>query len=220
MKKFLITGMLMIICACATTTQVPEWQETAFRDIENYKTSFLTGKESIAEVHFNRARVALSASNDLNLLAKAYLSKYALQTSVLEEFDESEFLRIDRLQSMPANLSYYNFLKGNFASVDERLLPAQYSKIIKSAREKNLAQARKEITAIDDPVSRLVSCGVWIKHLPGDETILQTAINTAAENGWQKPLWAYLGKLEKYYFEQGQTAKAASIKERLELLKK
>jgi hypothetical protein len=220
MKKFLITGMLMIICACATTSQVPEWQQTAFRDMENFKTRFLAGKESIAEAHFNRARGALAAGNNLDLLAKAYLTRYALHASVLEEFDEREFLRIVRLQSMPANLSYYNFLKGNFAAVDERLLPAQYSKIIKSAREKNLAQARKEIPAIDDPVSRLVACGVWIKHLPGDETILQTAINTAAENGWQKPLWAYLGKLEKYYLEQGQTAKAAGIKERLELLKK
>jgi len=56
--------------------------------------------------------------------------------------------------------------------------------------------------------------------LPGDETILQTAINTAAENGWQKPLWAYLGQLEKYYLEQGAIAKAVSIKERLELLKR
>ncbi|MBN1473646.1 MAG: hypothetical protein JW914_03440 [Syntrophaceae bacterium] len=220
MKKFLITGMLMILCACATTSQIPEWQETSFRDIENYKTSFLTGKEGIAEAHFNRARGALATSNDLDLLAKAYLTKYALHASVLEEFDESEFLRIDRLQSVAANLSYYNFLKGNFAAVDESLLPDQYSKIIKSAREKNVAEARKEITAIDDPVSRLVACGVWIKHLSGDETILQTAINTAAENGWQKPLWAYLSQLEKYYLERGEIAKAAGIKERLELLKK
>ncbi|HDS05473.1 MAG TPA: hypothetical protein ENN95_00370, partial [Deltaproteobacteria bacterium] len=61
MKKFLITGILMIVCACATTSHLPEWQEAAFRDIENYKTSFLAGKESIAEAHFNRARGALSA---------------------------------------------------------------------------------------------------------------------------------------------------------------
>ncbi len=221
MKKLFVAGLLFVLLGCfGGGNQIPEWKDTAFRQLENYKASFLTGKDGIAEAHFNRARGALAASNDLDLLGKAYLTKYALHASVLEEFDESEFMRIDRLQSVAANLSYYNFLKGNFAAVDDRLLPAQYLKIVKSAREKNLAQARKEIPAIDDPVSRLVACGVWIKHLPGDENILQTAINTAAENGWQKPLWAYLGQLEKYYLEQGETAKAASIKERLELLKK
>lgn len=221
MKKLFVTGLLFVLLGClGGGNQIPEWKDTAFRQLENYKASFLAGKNGIAEAHFNRARAALAASNDLDLLAKAYLTKYALHASALEEFDDGEFLRIGRLQSAPANLSYYNFLKGNFAAVVERLLPAQYSEIIKAAREKNLAQARKEISNIDDSLSRLIACGVWIKHLPGDENILQTAINTAAENGWQKPLWAYLGQLEKYYLEQGETTKAASIKERLELLKR
>jgi len=53
-----------------------------------------------------------------------------------------------------------------------------------------------------------------------DENILQTAINTSADNGWKRPLWAYLTKLQKYYFDRGETAQADNIRERLELLKK
>jgi hypothetical protein len=36
----------------------------------------------------------------------------------------------------------------------------------------------------------------------------------------RRPLWAYLTKLQKYYLDSGETTKAKSIKERLDLLKK
>ena len=83
-----------------------------------------------------------------------------------------------------------------------------------------MAAAVQEISSIDDPLSRLVACGIWIKYLPYDDNILQIAIRTASDNGWGKPLFAYLTKLQQYYLNHHETAKAESIKERLELLKK
>src|SRR4030066_2314971 len=104
MRKRLLTVILIFICSCATTTQVPEWKETSFRDIENYKKSFLTGKQNAADVQFNRARESIASGNNLNLLAKLYLTKYALHTAALEDFNASEFLRINRLHPVTANL--------------------------------------------------------------------------------------------------------------------
>jgi hypothetical protein len=56
--------------------------------------------------------------------------------------------------------------------------------------------------------------------LPADENILQIGIDTASANGWRRPLWAYLGKLQNYYLEKGDLAKAGIVAERLKLLKK
>jgi hypothetical protein len=221
MRKILTVAIVIFICSCGVNSkQIPDWKDVAFRQLENYKVNFLTGKEDASEPHFDKARKAIAGGNDLNLLARIYLNNYALHTAALEDFDDSEFIRINKLHSIASNLAYYNFLKGNFAAIEDNLLPSQYSSIIKLARNKDLTKAIQEIPSIDDPLSRLITCGIWVKYLTYDENILQIAVNTSADNGWERPLWAYLTKLQKYYLDRGETAKAESIKERLELLKK
>jgi hypothetical protein len=221
MRKILTIAMVIFICACGSNSkQVPDWKDTAFRQLEIYKVNFLTGKEDASEPHFDKARKAVAGGNDLNLLARIYLNKYALHTAALEDFDDSEFVRINKLQSITSNYAYYNFLKGNFAAAEDDLLPSQYSGFIKIVRNKDLTKALQEIPSITDPLSRLIACGIWVKYLSYDENILQTAINISADNGWKRPLWAYLTKLQKYYLDRGETTKAENIKVRLELLKK
>jgi hypothetical protein len=220
MRKILFILLLVFFCACGSSSnQIPQWKDTASTQLENYKKNFLMDKEDATEPHFAKAKKAVTGSNDLNLLAIAYLTKYALHTAALEDFDDSEFIRINKLHPIASNSAYYNFLKGNFTVVEDSLLPSNYSGFIKIARNKDLAKAVQEIPSIDNPLSRLIACGIWVKYLPYDENILQIAVNTAADNGWKRPLWAYLIKLQKYYLDRQETAKAESIKERLELLK-
>ena len=219
MRKWPFIVILFLICACGSK-QVPEWKDTSARQLETYKYYFLTDKESTSEPHFVKAKKAIARSNDLNLLGTAYLTRYALYVSIFEDFDDTDFLRINKLQPNAKNFSYYNFIKGNFNAADYYLLPAHYSKLLKLAQDKDLATALREISSIEDPLSRLVACGVWVKYLPYDDNILQIAINTAADNGWGRPLFAYLTRLQQYYLDHHETVKAESIKERLELLKK
>ncbi len=219
MKKLSVIILIFLICACGSN-QIPEWKNTSSNQLESYKHYFLTDKESASEPHFVKAKKAIASSNDLHLLGTAYLIRYALYISVLEDFDDTDFLRINKLQPDAQNYSYYSFIKGNFLVADNSLLPAQYSRLLKLAQNKDLRTAVKEISGINDPLSRLVACGVWVKYLPYDENILQIAINTSADNGWGKPLFAYLTKLQQYYLDHHETVKAESIKERLELLKK
>lgn len=220
MKKYLILVLMVFVYACGSTQQFPDWKDKAFRNFENYKKNFLNGKEGVSEPHFVKAKQALSDGNDLNLLARLYLTKCALHTAVLENFDDSEFVSINKLQPNASNVAYYNFLKGNFAAVEDHLLPPSYSGILRIARNKDLTKAVGEINSISDPVSRLIACGVWVKYFSYDENILQSAINASAENGWKRPLLAYLTKLQKYYLDRGQTAQAKNINERLDVLKK
>ena len=191
---------MVFIYACGSGQRLPDWKDTAFRNFENYKKNFLNGKEGVSEPHFVKAKQALSDGNDLNLLARLYLTKYALHTAVLEDFDDSEFIHINNLQSNASHDAYYNFLKGNFTSVEDNLLPSNYSGILKTARDKDQTKAVGEINSISDPVSRLIACGVWVKYFSYDENVLQSAINTSAENGWKRPLLAYLTKLQKILF--------------------
>ncbi|MEN6621379.1 MAG: hypothetical protein ABFD50_07525 [Smithella sp.] len=218
MRILLIFAVLITIWACSSQP-VPQWQETSSRQLENYKVYFLTDKEDATEPHFVQARKAISGNNNLHLLATAYLTKYALYAATLEDFDDTEFLRIDKLQPDAAYRAYYNFLKGDFGKIEADMLPPAYRKIISLMLDKNITAANKQIANITDPLSRLIACGIRVKYLPYDENSLQLAIDTAADQGWSRPLWAYLTRLEKYYLKHNETIKAQKIKDRLELLK-
>lgn len=220
MKKYFVIFMLLFIYACGGSQPIPQWKDTTSRQLENYKINFLTDKEGIDEPHFIKARNAISSNNDLQLLAKAYLMKYALHTAVLEDFDDRDFLRIDKLEPNVANRAYYDLLKGNISQLNEANLKPAYQKLLHLMRDKNVSAATKEIASIDDPLSRLIACGIWVKYMPYNENIIKLAIDTASQDGWRRPLWAYLNKLQKYYLDRQETDKAETIKERLELLKK
>jgi hypothetical protein len=220
MRNCLAVAMLLFIYACGGSQSIPQWKDTAARQLENYKINFLADKEDATEPHFAKAKNAISSNNDLQLLATVYLTKYALHTAVLEDFDDSDFIRIDKLEPNAANRAYYDLLKGNISQIDETKLKPTYRKLLQLMKDKNLSAAVREIASIDDPLSRLISCGIWVKYMPYDENILRLAIDTAARDGWRRPLWAYLNKLQKYYLDRQETAKAENIKERLDLLKK
>jgi len=219
MKKTLPVMVVLLICACGSLTPVPDWKDKAGRYLEEYTTSFLTDRELSTEPHFVKATREIAAGNDLRLLAIAYLTKYALHTASLERFDDSEFLRIERLEPDAADMAYCRFLQGNFADVDAGALPSRYAGVLKAAALRDAALAAHEISAIGDPLSRLVAAGAWVNQMPYDEKILKTAIDTAAASGWRRPLWAYLEKLHAYYLEGGDQSKAEAVKNRLELLK-
>lgn len=219
MRIILILLLFFCLCACSSPV-IPQWQDTASRRLENYKVNFLNNSEDETEPHFVQAKRAISSNNNLNLLAYAYLTNYALHTAVLEDFDSAEFLRIDKLQPDASHKAYYYLLKGDFGKVEPDRLPAAYRKIWPFILGKNITAADQEVADITDPLSRLIACGIWVKYLPYDNNILQLAINTAADQGWNRPLFAYLTRLEKYYLEHHEKDKAQNIKERLELLKK
>jgi hypothetical protein len=219
MRKLLAITLLILISACSSQP-IPQWKDTSSRELENYKVNFLADKEDATEPHFVKAKKAISGNNDLTLLAKVYLTKYALHTAALENFDDSDFIRIDKLQPNAGNRTYHDFLKGNFTAVIAGRLPSNYSGLLPLITNKDLPAAAHEIAAIKNPISRLIACGVWVKYLSADESILQLAIDTAAGNGWKRPLWAYLKKLQIYYWDHKEEVKADKIKERIELLQK
>lgn len=218
MKNVLMITVIMLLWACSSSQPIPQWKDTASRQLENYRVSFLTGEEDDTEPHLAKAKKAISSSNDLNTLAMLYLTKYALHVAALEDFDDNEFIKIDKLQPNDVHRAYYNFLKGHFAVIDADSLPSQYGKFLLTMVNHDYLAANHAIASIEDPLSRLIACGLRIKYAPPDEITLQLAIDTAAKEGWRRPLWAYLTRLQKYYLENQATDKANIIKERLDIL--
>jgi hypothetical protein len=221
MKKIVILLIIVIsFSGCGGSKKTPGWVDNSYYQLENYKENYLSGKDRIAELQFNKAVDEIKKSGNLEILGRAYLTKYAVHVAVLEVFDEKEYLSIESLEAIPQNRTFYNFLKGSFDKVDESLLPKQYNEVLKVFRKGTFEDAAHEISKMEDPLPKLIAAGLLIQKNIRNEAVLKIAIDTAAQNGWKKALLAYLEKLALFYETKKESEKAAHITQKILLLKK
>ena len=208
-----------LLVGCGSSKPVPDWTDASFNQLDNYKKSYLSGKERIAEAYFDKAVNEIKSSGDLEILARAYLTKYAVHVAVLEAFDDREYLRIDAVEPILQNKSFYSFLKGAFDNVDEKLLPQQYAGFLRAFQSGKKDDVAHEISKMDNHLSKLIALGLLVQKNKNDETDLKLAIDIASHNGWKKALLAYLFKLQSFYKTNNQPDKAAHVEEKIQLIK-
>lgn len=208
-----------LLVSCGSSKPVPEWKDASFNQLDNYKKSYLSGKERIAEAYFNKAVDEIKSSGDLEILARAYLTKYACQVAVLEAFDDREYLKIDAVEPVLQNKNFYNFLEGAFGNVDENQLPQQYVGFFKAFKSGKKDEVAREISKMDNPLSKLIAIGLLVQKNTDEEIELNLAIYISSQNGWKKALLAYLTKLQSFYAMNNKPDKAAYIAERIQLIK-
>ena len=207
-----------LLAGCGSSKPVPEWKDASFNQLDNYKKSYLSGKERIAEAYFNKSVDEIKSSGNLEILARAYLTKYACQVAVLEAFDDSEYLRIDAVEPILQNKTFYNFLKGAFDRVDENLLPGQYVGFFRAFKSGKKDEIASEISKMDNPLSKLIAIGLLVRKNTYDEIELSLAIDIASQNGWKKALLSYLTQLQSFYVMSNKPDKAAHVAETIQLI--
>lgn len=220
MKKVLTLLACLILLAGCGAKSIPDWTNAAFNHMERYKQDYLSGKSDTAELHFNKATDEIRRSGDLDILARAYLTKYAVQTAVLEKIDDRNYLMIESAQSSSVNKNYHKFLKGDFDHVGAELLPEQYRNIFTIFRTGKTEAIADELMKIEDLLARLIASGLTVQYSRYDERCLQIAIDTAMKNGWKKPLLIYLERLKTYYETVNDPGKASAIQKKIELIKR
>jgi len=208
-----------LLVGCGSSKPVPDWTDASFNQLDNYKKSYLSGKERIAEAYFNKAVDEIKSSGDLEILARAYLTKYAVHVAVLDAFDDREYMRIDAVEPILQNKNFYSFLKGAFDNVDEKLLPQQYAGFLRAFQSGKKDDVAHEISKMDNPLSKLIALGLLVQKNKNDETDLKLAIDIASHNGWKKALLAYLFNLQSFYKTNNKPDKAAHVEERIQLIK-
>ena len=219
MKKIAYLFTLIVLFAGCSSKPIPDWTSAAFNRLEDYKKNYLSGKTDIAELHFKRAVEEIKKSGDLEILGRAYLTKYAVQSAVLERIDEGEYLKIDAVSTSSPNKNFYNFLKGNMDHVEGKELPGQYQAFFAAYRSGKFTDATGEISKIEDPLSRLIASGLLAQHDKCNEGCLKVAVDTASKNGWKRALLAYLERLQSFYETGKDLEKATFIQKRIELIR-
>lgn len=200
-----------LLAACASGPPTPDWRLNAQAALAAYESAFLRGATRVAGQEFARARNELASTGDAGQVARAELTRCALQVASLEFDDCPGFAPLAR-DADEAARAYAAYIGGRWTGIAAALLPAPHRAVL--AR----GDSGGALRAIEDPVSKLVAAGALFRVGRAAPEDVAVAVETAAANGWRRPLIAWLGLQEKRAQAAGDAQAAAAIRRRIELV--
>jgi hypothetical protein len=216
----------LLMSACASRPPAPEWQAQAHSELQTFSQAYLRGNSRVAAQAFNRARNETASTGRAEQVARAELTRCAVQVASLAFDDCPGYLALAP-DTEPATRAYAQYLSGRWDGLDAALLPEQHRALVQQAAADTPAPERGEnglsaFSAIADPLARLVAAGALLRsgHLtPAD---ISTATETAAAQGWRRPLLAWLGVQLTRANASGPASKdqAQQIQRRIDLVLK
>lgn len=205
----------LALAGCASRPPPPDWQMNARQAIDSAVAAHLEGNARIEAAEMARARSEIARTGRLDLLARAELMRCAARVASLA-FEPCEGFEKLRADAAPAELAYADYLAARVQPQDIALLPAQHRAVASPGANPEAAVAM--LTAIDDPLSRLIAAAVLLQANRASPQTLQTAVDTASAQGWRRPLLAWL-KVQLMRAEQaGAAAEADRLRRQIEVV--
>jgi len=205
--KRLAPLVFALAAGCAGGPPPPDWQLEAHGALEAYKSAYLKGDAKSAASEFARARHELAATGRAELVARAELTRCALETASLDFGDCPGFAPL-AADAGPAARAYAAYLAGRWDGLDASLLPPAQRAVV----------AGRHAASIEDPLSRLVAAGVLMRTKRIAPPDIAAAVEAASSQGWRRPLVAWLGGEEARARSAGDADAAAALRRRIELV--
>jgi len=204
-----------LLVACASGPVPPQWRLDARGALDAFESAWLRGQSRVAAQEFARARSALASTGDARLVARAELTRCALQVASLD-FDDCPGFRPLAQDAGAAARAYAAYLGGQWERLDATLLSAPHRAVLAQHRAASAQGAT--LAAIDDPLSRLVAAGALFRTGRIAPAGIAEAVDTASAQGWRRPLLAWLGVQEKRAQAAGDAQATDAIRRRIELV--
>ena len=205
---------LVLACAGCSVTPAPVWKTDTRAALDAFTETWLQGNSRAADRYFREARASASGTGRPDVVARVELYRCAIGTAGLD-FDACAGATAMREDMSAEDAAYAAFLEGRLDASQVPGLPERYRSV---AQARDDSARLKALHGIDDPVSRLVAAGALFRASQLAPDGLNLAIDTASEQGWRRPLAAYLTVQLKRAEEAGDTAAAAALKKRIELV--
>lgn len=206
---------VLAMIGCANRPVPPEWQSSALGSVKGFTAAYLEGNSKVAEFEFGRARADIAATGRLDLIARAELVRCAVRVASLE-FDNCAGVQTLDADTAAPERAYASYLRAGRATLDPAqaaLLPEQHRPIISV---KDDAARVAALSAMTDPLARLIAAGVLFQTGDMSPAGVAVAVNTASDQGWRRPLLAWLGVQLKLM--DGDAEGKARIQRRIDLV--
>jgi hypothetical protein len=211
MKSLCLTFMLsalLALAACSSSPKPADWQMEARSATERALSAYMDGNGRVEALESGRARSEVSSTGRIDLMARVELLRCASRVASLVFEPCAGFERL-RQDAPAAERAYADYLAGHLQPQDIGLLPATQ----RAAAGGQLSA----VQGISDPLSRLVAAAVMFETGRASPAVLQLAVDTAASQGWRRPLLAWLGVQAQLADKGGNSAEAARLRRRIAL---
>lgn len=205
-----LMSALLVLAGCGNKPRQPDWLVNADGAQDRYQRAYLSGRDRAAVSEFTRFRSEVASTGQPALVARAELTRCAVQVASLD-FAPCAGFEVLRADASDAERAYAEFLEGRIDPARARLLPEAYRGV---AGGQGGGAALK---GIDDPLSRLIGAGVLLRAGKADPGVLQVAVDTASEQGWRRAVMAWLGAQALRAEQAGAVEEAARLRRRMQL---
>ena len=217
------------LAGCGTAKPPPPWQAKTLSASDAAVSAYLQGQVKIAAIQMKQAQFSASSTGRPDAVYKLNLLQCALDVSSLSATPcprpEDVGIRSDSFDpDVRFELEAYRaYLLGD--SLDETVqsrLPKAQRAAAALAGTTDAAKALKVLAEIEEPLSRLVAAGVWLRQQnmasSGQTGIIALAIDTASQQGWRRPLAAWLTRQIRVAQATGDAATARRAQARLAIV--
>lgn len=200
--------LALLTAGCGTPPRQPDWLVSADGTQDRYVRAALSGNERVAAAELARLRAEVSSTGQPAVLARAELTRCAMQVASLDFTPCTGFEPLRR-DVTDAERAYADFLAGRSGPEQARQLPEAYRAVAAGTG------GTPAVQAITDPVSRLVAAGVLLRSGRADPALLQLAADTASQQGWRRAVLAWLGAQALRAEQAGATEEAQRLRRRM-----
>jgi hypothetical protein len=204
----------ILLAACSSGPPVPDWKMNAQSALERSTGAFMAGRDLVEKNEFAHARDDIAATGKVDLVIRAELIRCAARTAALV-FDECGGFEALRSDATAADVAYAGYLAGRAQPADAALLPEPQRAVLAAGSD---AAATAAANGIADPLSRLVAAGALFKAGRATPELIAQAIATASDQGWRRPLLAWLNVQALRADKAGDTGEASRLRRRIALV--
>jgi len=204
-----------LLAACAGGPAPTDWQLNSKAAIDRSAAAYLAGDSALDQREFELGRAQIARTGRVDLMARAELIHCAARVASLV-FEPCEGFEQLRPQAPAAERAYADFLAARLQPQDVALLPPQQR--VAAADHSNVDAALDALRAIKDPFSRLVGAAVLLQAGRASPAVMALAVDTASEQGWRRPLLAWLNVQVMRAEKAGATAEAERLRRRIGLV--
>ena len=201
-------ALVLATTACSSGPKPADWQLEAKGAMERAVTAYLEGNGRVEAVEFARAKVEVSSTGRVDLMARAELLRCASHVASLV-FEPCVGFEKIRQDAAPAERAYADYLAATLQPQDAALLPAQ--------QRAALAGGDAVVSGMAEPLSRLVAAAAAFQSGRASPALVQVAVDTASSQGWRRPLLAWLGVQASLLDKSGDRQGAERIRRRMVL---
>jgi hypothetical protein len=188
MRRVCVLAIAVLLAACGSKPRQPDWLVNADGAQDRFERAWLSGKDRVAAAEFTRLRGELTSTGNPALVARGELTRCAVQVASLQ-FDPCTGFAPLRPDVTDAERAYADFLAGQLLAPEAvKALPEAYRPVAGTT-----ATGSAALKDIKDPLSRLIACAVLLRTGRADPQVLQIAVDTASQQGWRRPVVAWLG---------------------------